>query len=209
MKYLSYGNSLESDFNTSETEMLKPSDSISARDLNRPILNLYENSEDMYNILQSSIKSIYGNKNGIVPDVYECFNPSNIKIGSFMNETKKYIRVPTGLICLNIPVENSVGNPFSSQDDDAYKDDMNKSLFTNDKFHSYFIFNRPNTNLFERELANVINLDITDLNNDIKIYDEILNDGSIGYRMEVYRETTGSLESSYYPNLKENTKWNI
>src|SRR5574344_2828850 len=209
MKYLSYGNSLENDFNTSETEMLKPSDSMSARDLNRPLLNIYENSEDIYNTLQSVVKSIYGNKTGIIPDVYECFNPSNLKIGSFMNETRTYIRIPTGLACLRLPITNSRGNTFSAQEDDAYVDDMDKDFFTKDKFHSYFIFNRPNTSLFERELASIINLDITDLNNDIKVYDTMLKYGKIGYRMEVTRETTGALETSYYPNKKENTKWNV
>ena len=53
MKQLSYGDSLNSNYNGLNTEMLVCTDTVSARDINRPISNLYENEEDFYNLLQS------------------------------------------------------------------------------------------------------------------------------------------------------------
>src|SRR5574344_698843 len=207
MKYLSYGDSIEDDFNGLEAEMLVTNDKVSARDLNRPSLNLYENSEEIYNILQSAIKTIYGNKNGIVSDVYEQLNTNHICIGSFGSLTK-YIRVPTGLALLsdinNEEVGKDSGTPYENGDL------MTKSSYQADKFHSFSIMNRPNINLFERELASLINLDMTDLNNDIKVYDSIDPNGLMRYYVKVDAETSsGSLSTTYLPNIAGNTKFNV
>src|SRR5574344_912110 len=207
MKYLSYGDSIEDDYNGLEAEMLVTNDTVSARALNRPSLNLYENGEEVYNLLQSAIKTIYGNKNGIVPDVYEEFNAKNRFLGSF-DSFEKYIRVPTGLAYLayisNGEIGEDSGTPYESGDI------LTKSNYQADKFHSLSIMNRPNINLFERELASLINLDMTDLNNDIKVYDSIGPTGLMRYYAKISSETSsGSLENTYLPNIAENTKFNV
>src|SRR5574344_399502 len=207
MKYLSYGDSIEDGFDGLGAEMLVTNDKVSARDLNRPSLNLYENSEEVYNILQSAIKTIYGNKNGIVPDVYEEFNAKNIFMGGF-GSLIKYIRVPTGLAYLSDISVGDIGGDSGIPYDSS--DGLTSASYQADKFHSLSIMNRPNTSLFERELASLINLDMTDLNNDIKIYDSIGSSGLMRYRAAINIETSsGSLSTTYLPNISENTKFNV
>src|SRR5574344_427090 len=230
MKKLTYGNDLNNDaYFGKNSEMLSTDDRLSSRAINRPILNLYNNEEEMYQVLQTTIKTAYGNKNALVPDVYAEFNPNNITTGSFLLNTDKYLRVPTGLAFLRndsttdvASVGVNTGNPFSfktttksnfylEQDNESssYADTLKKTEFTNDTFHSFSVFNRPNIHLAERELASLINLDLDDLNNDIKIYDSISSTGKIQYYLKIVENGTTTTQTNYLPNLASNTSWNL
>ena len=180
MKYKTYGDNNKEFANGSTAEMLTCYDPISARSVNRPMINLYENQEETYKLLNTLLKSVYGNTNNvIVPDVYEEFAPENFVINSFKNDaTKFYLRIPTGMMFLS-DAKNEVngdkfGNPFSKYGEYDYKDTTTREKYTKDKDFSFVYNNRPNINLLERQLSNFIALDLTDLTNDIKINSEIL-----------------------------------
>ena len=89
MKYKSYKDSNRELTTGLETELLDKNDIISARNINRPIINLEENQETDYNLLQTLLKTVYGDRNGILPDVQEEFIPETFQIGSFSNEDNK------------------------------------------------------------------------------------------------------------------------
>jgi hypothetical protein len=182
--------------------MLRGEDIISARSANRPSLNLYENQIENYAILQTIIKNIYGNKNGIMPDVYEEFLPSGISVGNFLPDTTQWLRIPSGLAFLKNNSQSSslvteisnrgqdTGNPFVNKGEQNYSDTITPSIFQNDFLNSYSIFNKPNFSLYEEELANLINLDLTDLENDIKL-EYFVKNKIANYRLKV-RETTST-----------------
>lgn len=179
MKYKSYENSASEEFATAlNAELLHNNDIVSARAINRPIINILENQESNYNLIQTLLKTVYGNTNGIVPDVLEEFAPESFAVGSFKNDTDNYfVRVPTGMAFIHKAIEgdleNNNSNPFLVRGDFKYLDTVNKEHFLKDKLNSFSIENKPELNLYERQLANFINLDLTDLTNDIKIYQEL------------------------------------
>ena len=179
MKYKSYENSAEEFATGLNAELLSAKDNVSARSVNRPIINILENQESNYNLIQTLLKTVYGNVNGIVPDVLENFSPEAFEIGSFKNDSQNYfIRIPTGMMLLsklaNEDYSNNNSNPFLKKGDYNYKDNIHKDYFLADKAHSFIIENKPEINLYERELANLINLDLTDLTNDLRIYQDLV-----------------------------------
>ena len=179
MKYKSYKDSNRELTTGLETELLDKNDIISARNINRPIINLEENQETDYNLLQTLLKAVYGDRNGILPDIQEEFIPETFQIGSFSNEDDNYfIRLPLGSMFLSKDPGDEFNindrNPFSTQGEYNYKDAYGKDSFLNDKFHSYIIENKPEINLYERQLASFIGLDLTYLDNDIKIYEDLI-----------------------------------
>ena len=179
MKYKSYENSAEEFATGLNAELLSAKDNVSARSVNRPIINILENQESNYNLIQTLLKTVYGNTNGIIPDVLESFSPETFEIGSFKNDSKNYfIRIPTGMMLLsklaNEDYSNNNSNPFLKKGDYKYKDNIHKDCFLADNAHSFIIENKPEINLYERELANLINLDLTDLTNDLRIYQDLI-----------------------------------
>ena len=179
MKYKSYKDSNEQLTTGLNTELLEQSDILSARSINRPIINLEENQETDYNLLQTLLKTVYGDRNGILPDILEEFIPETFQIGSFKNdESNYYLRLPLGAMFLSKHPGDEFNindrNPFSTQGEYNYKDGYGKDSFLKDKLHSYVIENKPEINLFERQLASFIGLDLTYLNNDIKIYQDMV-----------------------------------
>ena len=176
MKYKSYGDSAVQNTTGLNLELLGCKDEISARNTNRPIINLYENQETNYNLIQTLLKTVYGNVQGVIPDVFEDFAPEDFSVGSFKNDTSNYyLRVPTGLFLGRKVTDNQYihstvdGNPFSKFGEYNYKDEIHKENFLQDALKSYIIENKPEINLYERELAKLIDLDLSDLTNDIKI----------------------------------------
>lgn len=123
-------------------ELFKNTDVLSARTLNRPVINLFDNQEENYNLVKSLLKSVYGNFDGIVPEVYEEFSEDGFKYGIIGGN--EFLRIPTGL------------------------------LFTCKENDSYFL-NNPKISLFERQLAYLINFDLNDQNNDIKLNCEFVD----------------------------------
>lgn len=179
MKYKSYENSAEEFATGLNAELLSAKDNVSARSVNRPITNILENQESNYNLIQTLLKTVYGNANGIVPDVLENFSPETFEIGSFKNDSRNYfIRIPTGMMLLsklaNEDYTENNSNPFLKKGDYKYKDNIHKDCFLADQSHSFIIENKPEINLYERELANLINLDLTDLTNDLRIYQDLV-----------------------------------
>jgi hypothetical protein len=179
MKYKSYENSAEEFASGLNTELLSSRDNVSARSVNRPLINILENQESNYNLIQTLLKTVYGNSNGIVPDVLESFVPEGFEIGSFKNDANNYfIRIPTGMMLLSKLVSEDYtdnnSNPFLKKGDYKYKDNVHSGDFLDDNLHSFVIENKPEINLYERELANLINLDLTDLTNDLRIYQKLV-----------------------------------
>lgn len=179
MKYKSYENSAEEFASGLNTELLSSRDNVSARSVNRPLINILENQESNYNLIQTLLKTVYGNSNGIVPDVLESFAPESFEIGSFKNDANNYfIRIPTGMMLLSKLVSEDYtdnnSNPFLKKGDYKYKDNVHSGDFLGDNLHSFVIENKPEINLYERELANLINLDLTDLTNDLRIYQKLV-----------------------------------
>ena len=193
MKYKSYGNSVDEYEDGLGTEFTVSNDSISARTINRPINNLYENQEEIYNLLQTLSKTVYGNYSGIIPDVLEEFYDKFSSVGSYKNNINNYyLRIPLGFLFGRIKEDSedgsNNGNPFSKKGEFDYKDKLNKSNFTQDDWHSYVVNNQPNIGLYERQLANLIQLDLSDLSNDIKVYYDMI---PAAKRIPVLDEETG------------------
>lgn len=179
MKYKSYKDSNVEMTTGLNAELLDKNDIISARSINRPIINILENQETDYNLLQTLLKTVYGDRNGILPDIQEEFIPETFQISSFVNDTNKYfIRLPLGSMFLsknpNDEFDINDENPFSAQGEYNYKDAYGKDSFLKDKLHSYIVENKPEINLYERQLASFIGLDLTYLDNDIKIYEDMV-----------------------------------
>lgn len=178
MKYKSYKDSNVEMTTGLNAELLDKNDIISARSINRPIINILENQETDYNLLQTLLKTVYGNRNGIIPDIQEEFIPETFQIGSFLNSEGYYIRLPLGSMFLsknpNDEFDINDENPFSAQGEYNYKDAYGKDSFLKDKLHSYIIENKPEINLYERQLASFIGLDLTYLDNDIKIHEDMI-----------------------------------
>ena len=85
------------------SEFYSPADKFSARNLNRPIFENFEDVENIYETLQNVCKTLYGQKqNGILPDVFEEMNPDKVIKGRYLNKNKVYIRIPTGAFFANI-----------------------------------------------------------------------------------------------------------
>ena len=177
MKYKSYENSALEKTTGTNIELLSNRDIVSARNINRPIINILENQENNYTLIQTLLKTIYGNSNGIIPNTFESFSPECFEIGSFKNDTNKYyLRLPLGLALISNLVKedytNNNSNPFLKKGDYEYSDNVHTGDYLRDKQSSFVIENKPEINLFERQLANLIGLDLSDLTNDIRIYQE-------------------------------------
>ena len=85
-------------FVNNNTEFFNSIDILSARTLNRPLLQMFDTEEALSEYLSSTIKTLYHKKgNCIIPGYLEDFN--NFKIGKINN--KNYLRVPTGALLIN------------------------------------------------------------------------------------------------------------
>lgn len=215
MKYKSYEDSAVQNTTGLNLELLSCKDEISARNTNRPIINLYENQESNYNLIQTLLKTVYGNSQGVIPDVYEDFAPENFSVGSFKNDTSNYyLRIPTGMLLGRKITDNQYihstvdGNPFSKFGEYHYKDEIHKENFLQDTLKSYIIENKPEINLYERELAKLIDLDLSDLTNDIKIGCDLV---PYAYKIAVIDPQTGiqMLDSAGSPKFVLDDNSNI
>lgn len=176
MKKKNYGNSAIENTTALNAEFITADDNISARVVNRPIVNLYENQETNYNLIQTLLKTVYGNTSGIIPNIYEEFAPECFEIGSFKNNTGKYfLRIPMGLMLLKKnEAEDIVHTPFLNKGDYCYKDTQKNEQFSQDDYNSFLAENKPEINTAERQFADLIGLDLDDLTNDIKITQDLI-----------------------------------
>ncbi len=143
----------------------------SAKTFNKPARNVYEQLEKCYYLINNLYDTIGGNLTGnsskcfILPGVLEEFNVDNLKIvgGNFL-------RIPTGAIYRK---QNTLSDSSIS-----------RQQYT-DKYNSTVIINAPNIEEFERLIAEKLNFDLHDRNNDILIDYYRDNDGSLKYKCDV------------------------
>ena len=173
------------------TEFYKASDKFSARTLNRPIRANYEDLESIYETLQNVCKTLYGQKeNGILPDVYEEMNSETLTEGHFFNKEETFIRIPTGAFFAKLDDEQTKYYKTSYEESNQYSRDF---YIDNDR-NAALIFNRPNIELFERQLAEHFNIDLNDQDENIRLYCENYTDPA---------ETTNpSTEEEQYVDIK-------
>lgn len=171
MKTLSYGDEIENaEVGTSNLELLISDDKLSANSVNRILQNLYEDNEYNYTLIQNLIKNLYGREDGILPNILEEFK----KVRILESGTgQSYFRVPFGAINVMQPhykdIGMSHGLSYSGVEGDQEKKIVNTD-FIDDGFDTYTFFNKPKLSIAKRQIANYINLDIADLDNNIKIF---------------------------------------
>jgi len=171
MKTVSYGNEIDNaEIATSNLELLVSDDKISANSINRTIQNIYEDEEYSYILLQNIVKNIYGRENGVLPNILEEFK--NVRLLE-SGTGKQYLRIPFGAINLSQPHHKdngmSHGLSYSGEEGTDEKKIVNTE-FLDDGFDTYTIINKPRLGIAKRQIADFINLDIADLDNNIKIY---------------------------------------
>ena len=147
-------------------EFYSPEDKFSARNLNRPIFESFEDVENIYELMQNVCKTLYGQKNnGILPDVFEEMNSDNLQIGRYLNKTKRYIRIPTGAFFAKLTDKQAEYYKYTKTEDNQYSRDF----YIDNDHNAAVIFNRPNVELFERQLAEHFNINLNDQDNNIKL----------------------------------------
>lgn len=171
MKTLSYGDEIENaEVGTSNLELLISDDKLSANSVNRILQNLYEDNEYNYTLIQNLIKNLYGREDGILPNILEEFKEVRILESG---TGQSYFRVPFGAINVMQPhykdIGMSHGLSYSGVEGDQEKKIVNTD-FIDDGFDTYTFFNKPKLSIAKRQIANYINLDIADLDNNIKIF---------------------------------------
>lgn len=148
------------------SEFYSPEDKFSARNLNRPIFENFEDVESIYELMQNVCKTLYGQKNnGILPDIFEEMDSSNLKIGRYLNKTKRYIRIPTGAFFAKLTDKQAEYYKYTKTEDNQYSRDF----YIDNDHNAAVIFNRPNIELFERQLAEHFNINLNDQDNNIKL----------------------------------------
>ena len=166
-----YGDAiLQDEKNRENIEFFNSEDILSARTLNRPIRELYEEMDRLKNEINNLDRKLYGNlSNGmpnktiITPGVFEGFNKNNFNfdpennhdtfssVGTLLGDDI-YIRIPTGLFCVYYNPTDLPSVPELQSKKDFYR------------IHTY-----PQKELFERELAEHFAIDLNDTDNDIKV----------------------------------------
>lgn len=144
------------DIKINSVNFFESTDILSARTLNRPLISLYENDRDNFELLQSMAKTIVGSKEGIkyLAGTLEDFNINNLVVEEYNN--KKYLRIPTGLLifCRNTEAEYTL------------------KLVV------------PQVDTFERQIAKCIGLDLNEANNDIEVSYKLVNDENDGKKLQ-------------------------
>ena len=177
MKNTTYGDEInQTQVNTSALELLTSEDKVSANSINRPLQNIFEDEEASYLLLQNLIKNIYGNKDGSLPNILEEFKEPRLII----DQNNTFIRIPFGVLNIKQKIDKdngmSYGLAYSGEEDpDSIAKKITNHKFINDGYDSYTIINKPKLGLAKRQMADFINLDINDLDNDIQIYSKTFN----------------------------------
>lgn len=197
-KYDDEGKIISSRNSGLQQEFYEVNDELSARTLNRPIREAYEDAEADYVNLQTADKVLLGQKeNGIIPDVLEEFSSNGVVVGKFFNK-ENFIRVPTGGLYVKAKNEFEKDYAFTFTEDQQYK----KDIFIDNDHLALTVIHRPNIELFERQIAEHFCFDLNNQNTDIKIdykvYDEdkeqkILYSYDITFNEYIYTEKTVNL----------------
>lgn len=164
MKQRTFGNVIDdgTDLSASGTEFYKASDILSYATLNRAIENIFEDNENSYEILQNIVKALWGqNERGIIPDVFEEMDSSKLELNSILSEY--FIRVPLGAFVIKLPDKFSNQYKYIVGESAQY----DRNLFVDNDHNSFIVFNRPNINLFERQIADHLNINLNDEDNQV------------------------------------------
>lgn len=236
MKKISYGDTVkDTELDIFSLECLESTDNLSANNINRTLQNLHEDIETNYNIFQNILKNVYGGKEGILPNAYEEFqNPRLI-----IDQGNKFLRIPFGVLNTRQYIESdygkSYGLAYSGEESEKSAKKIRNKYFINDGYDSYSIVNRPKLSVAKRQMADFINLDLSDLDNDVKLYTKTFNSlDEIGaskingvvnsvlqevdantlsfpvttYYFEVVENSISSRNTeTYFPNKGEQTSW--
>lgn len=186
---------------TDTIEFLDADDVVSARNFNRPIRLIYEEVENLYNVSQTLAKTLLGDKETcIISDIYEEFNQEGLVIGNYFdNKKQQFLRIPTGCFFINrrTRTTNKGSNNFNNGKlEEKYSqeegNDFNKNLYGAD--NSCIIVNRPNVELYERELAERFFIDLDEQDNDIRVSYKI-DQGKIKYSLRCKRSAYNETEN--------------
>jgi len=177
------------------SEFYSPEDKFSARNLNRPIFQNFEDTENIYEVLQNVCKTLYGQKkNGIIPDVFEEMNPDKVVCGNYLNRDKKFVRIPTGAFFAKLSDKQAEYYKYTTTEDNQYSRDF----YVDNDHNSAIIFNRPNVELFERQLAEYFNINLNDQDNNVR-----LNYYFTEEKFPVINDTIPRAESTFVNNNKD------
>lgn len=80
-------------------EAIDSQDILSARAINRPILNLFYDEKNIGYIFKLLLDKVFPNVSGIVPNAYEQFSTEGLRI--FKLNNFQYLRIPTGIVINN------------------------------------------------------------------------------------------------------------
>ena len=181
------------------SEFYSPEDKFSARNLNRPIFQNFEDVENIYEVLQNVCKTLYGQKeNGIIPDIFEEMNPDKVVCGNYLNRDKKFVRIPTGAFFAKLSDKQAEYYKYTKTEDNQYSRDF----FIDNDHNSIVIFNRPNVELFERQLAEYFNINLNDQDNNVKLNYYFINDAT-----PKINDTIPRAESTFIKN--NNDRYNV
>lgn len=164
MKQRTFGNVIDdgTDLSANGTEFYKASDILSYTTLNRAIENIFEDNENSYEILQNIVKVLWGqNERGIIPDVFEEMDSKKLELNSILSEN--FIRVPLGAFVIKLPDKFSNQYKYIVGESAQY----DRNLFVDNDHNSFIVFNRPNINLFERQIADHLNINLNDEDNQV------------------------------------------
>lgn len=163
-----YGDNSDNLTNIDNLELIDSKDDSSARVINRPLEELKEGYNKNYNLNNILLKTLYGNVEGTINNIYESFKKSGFRISTINN--KKFLRIPTGVILVN-------RNPEEPENE------------------SFIIENCQNIEFAERRFAKLMDFNLNDKYNNIKITKVIDEDGLDKFKMEVSYNTYNGFET--------------
>ena len=190
-------------FHVNGIEFYNQEDKVSARDFNRPIRQLYEDTENIYDILQTISKIVLGDKKtSVIPGLLEEFNPEELKIGKFFNLTsEQYIRIPTGAFIINKGDKPKNTKENNNKFYKLYNEPEYERKYVNRDRNSIFVYNRPNIEKFERELGEHFSIDLNEQSNSINV-DYTIQDKKEGNGKEILY-TCNVIKTRYNVNNEE------
>lgn len=178
MKIKYFGDTLkEDDYNSNgeinfekysgeRVELLTASDRMSARDINRPIRSILEDVENNHELLQSLCKTLYGDKSsGAIPDIYEEMDPNGLIGGRFFDNSNFYLRIPTGAFIAHVDDKYFKDHKYTFTEGEKFA----RNLYIDTDHNSIVVFNRPNLELYEREIGEHFNINLRDQDNNIDV----------------------------------------
>ena len=121
-------------------------------------------------------------------------NPDKVVCGNYLNRDKKFVRIPTGAFFAKLSDKQAEYYKYTTTEDNQYSRDF----YVDNDHNSAIIFNRPNVELFERQLAEYFNINLSDQDNNVR-----LNYYFTEEKFPVINDTIPRAESTFVNNNKE------